>query len=63
MCDEDARCAIGDEVSDGHSEGMVRILLTTILVEREKWVPMEGDLGRAKAKVLPLYSHIGLLKI
>lgn len=46
---------------DGRSEGVVRILLTHILVEMEKWVSMKGDFGRAKVKVLRLDGHVGLL--
>lgn len=39
------------EVADGRTEGILYILLTQILLRREKGVSMKGDLGRSNAEV------------
>lgn len=50
-----------DDVADDCTECMARILLTSIAVEREKWVSMKRYLLRAKAEVVHLNGHLWLL--
>lgn len=61
MRNEDERLHTVELAADGSSEGMMRILPTKIIVERENWVYMKGDLVHQKAEILRLECHLGLL--